>query len=173
MPLPEIGIIFIPFLAAFFDSSCILLMFCSSVCAGASRIKKSSFVQSKIEENFNGLLLERLIKTYCVRKIEISNKKIENAVSQFLSSYFKFGIIYDFEDFKELIVDNFADDLTSGLSTNLKRTQSVDKIRTTLINIMTSFRSVNKAKKLDGHAWKNDLTPMLKTYMTKFISNLG
>jgi len=135
--------------------------------------QKSSVVQSAKKEKFSGFLLERLIKTYCVRKIEISNKKIENALSQFLSSYFKFGIIYDFEDFKELIVHNFADDLTSGLSTNLKRTQSVDTIKRTLFNIMTSFRSVNKAKKLDGHAWKNDLTPMLKTYMTKFISNLG
>ena len=136
------------------------------------KFQKSSVVRSDKEEKFNGWLLERLIKTYCVRKIEISHREIENAVSQFLSSYFKFGKIYDFEDFKELLVQNFAEDITSALSANLKRTRPFDKVRRTLFNLMISFHRVNKAKRLDGHAWKNDLTPMLKNYMTKFISTL-
>ena len=136
------------------------------------KLKKSCVVRSIEEEKFNGLLLDRLIKTYCVRKIEISHKEIENAVSQFLSSYFKFGKIYDFDDFRELLVQNLAEDLTSALSEKFKGAQSLDKVKHTLFNIMISFRRVNKVRKLDGLAWKNDLTPILKNYMTKFISSL-
>jgi hypothetical protein len=133
---------------------------------------KSSFVQPVEEEKFNGFLLERLIKTYCVRKIEISNKEIENAVSQFLSSYFKFGKIYDYDDFKELLVKNLAEDLTSALSEKHRRGQSLDNVKRALFNIMNSFHKVNKVKKLDGLAWKSDLTPILRSYMTKFIGSL-
>jgi hypothetical protein len=137
------------------------------------KFKKTNVVASNNIEQFNGLLLERLIKTYCVRKIEISNKEIENAVSQFLSSYFKFGRIYDFDDFKELLVQNLAEDLISALSGKLKTIKSLDNVKRTLFNIMSSFHRVNKVQKLDGHAWKNDLTPVLKNYMSKFISSLG
>ncbi|MCK4286647.1 MAG: hypothetical protein KAX18_10620 [Candidatus Lokiarchaeota archaeon] len=137
------------------------------------KFKKSSVVQVKIEENFSGLLLDRLIKTYCVRKIEISHKEIENAVSQFLSSYFKFGKIYNFDDFKELLVQNFAEDLISALSERLRRRNPLESVKRTLFNIMSSFRRVNKFGRLDGLAWKNDLTPILKNFMTKFINGLA
>ncbi len=137
------------------------------------KFKKTSFEKAKIEENFNGLLLERLIKTYCVRKIEISQKEIENAVSQFLSSYFKFGKLYNFDDFRELLVKNLAEDLTSALSEKFRRVNPIESVRRTLFNIMTSFSRVNKARRLDGHAWKNDLTPILKNYMIKFIKDLA
>jgi len=136
------------------------------------KFKKSGFVHAKNEERFNGLLLDRLIKTYCVRKIEISHKEIENAVSQFLSSYFKFGKIYNFDDFKELLVQNLAEDLTSALSERLRRENHLENVKRALFNIMSSFRRVNKVGRLDGLAWKNDLTPILKNFMTKFINNL-
>jgi len=136
------------------------------------KFKKRSVVQAKTEEMFTGLSLDRLIKTYCVRKIAISHKEIENAVSQFLSSYFKFGKIYNFDDFKELLVQNFAEDLTSALSEKLRRTNSLEGVKRMLFNIMSSFRRVNKAGKLDGLAWKKDLTPILKNFMTKFINGL-
>ncbi|MBY8984950.1 MAG: hypothetical protein KGD65_07785 [Candidatus Lokiarchaeota archaeon] len=136
------------------------------------KLKKTCVVPSKEEEKFNGILLDRLIKTYCVRKIEISHKEIENAVSQFLSSYFKFGRIYDFDDFKELLIRNLAEDLTSALSEKYKEGQLLDNVKRALSNLMNSFHRVKKVKKLDGLAWKNDLTPILKNYMTKFISNL-
>jgi len=136
------------------------------------KFKKSSVIQAKIEEKFNGLLLDRLIKTYCVRKKEISHKDIENAVSQFLSSYFKFGKIYNFDDFKELLVQNLAEDLTSALSERLRRENDTESVKRALFNIMSSFHRVNKVGRLDGLAWKNDLTPILKNFMTKFINGL-
>ncbi|MHA2008168.1 MAG: hypothetical protein ACXABO_13215 [Promethearchaeota archaeon] len=138
-----------------------------------SQYKKSLVVESKIEEKFDGLLLERLIKTYCVRQIEISHREIENAVSQFLSSYFKFGKIYDFDDFKEILVQSLANEITSALSERLKRSQSLDYVKRSLFNIMSSYHRINKARKLDGLAWKKDLTPILKNYMTKFIDSLS
>ena len=136
------------------------------------KFKKSGFVHAKNEERFNGLLLDRLIKTYCVRKIEISHKEIENAVSQFLSSYFKFGKIYNFDDFKELLVQNLAEDLTSALSERLRRENHLESVKRAIFNTMSSFRRVNKVGRLDGLAWKKDLTPILKNFMTKFINNL-
>ena len=136
------------------------------------KFKKSCVTEVKIEEKFSGFQLDRLIKTYFVRKIEISNKEIENAVSQFLSSYFKFGKIYNFEDFKELLVQNFAEDVTSALSEKLRRINHLESVKRTLFNIMNSFRRANKVGRLDGLAWKNDLTPILKNFMTKFIKDL-
>ncbi len=136
------------------------------------KFKKISVVIAKAEESFSGLSLDRLIKTYCVRKIEISQKEIENAVSQFLSSYFKFGKIYNFDDFKELLVQNLAEDLTSALSEKFRRTNNLEGVKGMLFNIMSSFRRVNKVGRLDGLAWKKDLTPILKSFMTKFINSL-
>ena len=124
------------------------------------------------ESTFKGLLIERMIKTYCISKKEISEREIENAVSQFLSSYFKFGILYDFDSFKELLVYNFADDIFSGLTEKLKLNNTLDNIRYLVLNVITIFSKTIKSKKLDGFAWKKDITPFLKTFMTKFINNL-
>lgn len=125
-----------------------------------------------MEKKFNGYLLERVIRTFCVRKIEISQKEIESAVSQFLSSYFKFGIIYNFDDFKDLLTQNLAEDITSALSEKFRKNNALDNIKRSVSNTMNSFNRVNKVQKLDGLAWKNDLIPILKNYMLKFISTL-
>ncbi|KKN03055.1 hypothetical protein LCGC14_1111570 [marine sediment metagenome] len=124
------------------------------------------------ENNFEGLLLERMIKTFCISKKEISDKEIENAVSQFLSSYFKFGSLYSFEEFKELLIQNLAADIYSGLNERLKKKNKVDNIKYLILNIITLFRKTNTAKKLDGLAWKRDLTDILKTFVIKFLSTM-
>lgn len=49
---------------------------------------------------------------------------------------------------------------------------ALDNIKRSISNTMNSFNRVNKVRKLDGLAWKNDLVPVLKNYMTKFISTL-
>ena len=136
------------------------------------KFKKKKVVQSELEKRFNGYLLERVIRTFCVRKIEISQKEIESAVSQFLSSYFKFGIIYNFDDFKDLLTQNLAEDITSALSEKFRKNNALDNIKRSVSNTMNSFNRVNKVQKLDGLAWKNDLIPILKNYMLKFISTL-
>ncbi len=136
------------------------------------KFAKQKMAKLKQENNFEGLLLERMIKTYCISKKEISDKEIENAVSQFLSSYFKFGSLYSFEEFKELLIQNLATDIYSGLNERLKKKNKVDNIKYLILNIITLFRKTNTAKKLDGLAWKRDLTDILKTFVIKFLSTM-
>jgi len=139
--------------------------------------KEQKFAKQKMEKlqqenNFEGLLLERQIKAYCISKKEISDKEIENAVSQFLSSYFKFGTLYSFEDFKELLIQNLADDIYSGLTERLKRKNTIANIKYLILNVIALFRKIHQRKKLDGMAWKNDLLLYLTTFAIKFINNL-
>ena len=45
-------------------------------------------------------------------------------------------------------------------------------MKTSISNVMAKFREINKVKKLDGLAWKKDLTSVLKNYIIDFIKNL-
>lgn len=137
------------------------------------KFKKIETVSNELQNKFNGLLLERIIKTYCVRKIDIPHKEIENAVSQFLSSYFKFGTIYHFDDFKNLLIQNLSEDIVFSLSEKYRKANAFDNIKRSISNTINSFIKINKVRKLDGLAWKNDLTPVLKNYITKFINTLN
>jgi len=136
------------------------------------KFKQVKPIHTELETRFNGLLLERMIRTFCVRKIKMSLKEIESAVSQFLSSYFKFGTFYHIDVFKDLLIQNLAEDLNSSLPNEYKKYNSLDNISRSISNTITSFTRVNKVKKLDGLAWKKDLTPILKNYVTKFINSL-
>ncbi len=136
------------------------------------KFKKTATYKPELETRFNGLLLERMIKTYCISKKKIADKEIENAVAQFLSSYFKFGTLYNFDDFKDLLIQNMTEDIFSALTEKLKQKKSLDNIGNLILNSIVAFRKVNKRGKLDGLAWKKDLTPFLKTFAVKFISNL-
>jgi len=136
------------------------------------KFKKKITFERELESTFKGFLLERMIKTYCISKKEISDKEIENTVSQFLSSYFKFGVLYDFDGFKDLLIQNLAGDIFSALAEKFRRINTFDNIKYQVLNIIALFRKANKSKKLDGLAWKKDLTPFLKTFVIKFIGNL-
>ncbi len=136
------------------------------------KFKKTTTYKREAESKFEGSLLERMVKTYCINKKEIVDKEIESAVAQFLSSYFKFGNLYIFEDFKDLLIQNMSDDIFLGLTEKFKHKSTVDNIKQLVINSLTEFRKVNKVKKLDGLAWKKDLTPFLKTLTIKFINSL-
>ncbi len=136
------------------------------------KFKKTTTYEIEQENKFEGLLIERLIKTYCISSKEISEKEIENAVSQFLSSYFKFGVLYTFDSFKDLLIHNLAEDIFSGLSEKLKQANTMENIKYLALNVITIFSKTIKSKKLDGMAWKKDLTPLLKTFAVKFINNL-
>ena len=113
-----------------------------------------------------------MVKTYCISRSEISEKEIENAVSQFLSSYFKFGTLYHFDNFKDLLIQNLAEDIFSGLSEKLKQANTLENIKYLVLNVITIFSKTIKPKKLDGMAWKSDLIPFLKEFIIKFINNL-
>lgn len=136
------------------------------------KFKKTTSFEIEPESRFEGLLIERMIKTYCISKREISEKEIENAVSQFLSSYFKFGVLYAFDSFKDLLIQNLAEDIFSGLSEKLKQANTLENIKYLALNVITIFSKTIKTRKLDGLAWKKDLTPLLKIFALKFINNL-
>ena len=138
-----------------------------------TRIKKERTHILEPEAKFKGLLLERMIKTYCISNKEISDKEIGNSVSQFLSSYFKFGVLYDFDSFKELLIQNLAEDIYSALTDKLKENNTLDGIKYLILNVITIFsKTVKKRYLIDGLAWKKDLTPILTTFILKFFNNL-
>ncbi|MFX0021423.1 MAG: hypothetical protein ACFE9S_03800 [Candidatus Hermodarchaeota archaeon] len=142
------------------------------------KIKKEIKIQkiithtSEQESRFKGLLIERMIKTYCISKKEISEREIENAVAQFLSSYFKFGVFYDFDDFKDILIQNLAEDIFLALPEKFKAKNPKESIKYLILNVIAIFNKTLKLQKLDGLAWKKDLTPILKTFMIKFLNNL-
>jgi len=135
-------------------------------------LKKPPNEEYELETEFKGLLLERMIKTYCINKKEISEREIENAVAQFLSSYFKFGVIYEFDNFKELLIQRLTEDIYFALTESLKKKNKLENIKYLILNVITIFNKSIKVQKLDGLAWKKDLTPILKTFVLRFMKNL-
>ncbi len=137
-------------------------------------LKPTSFYdQRKIEvAEFNGTLLERKIKSYCFKKEEMSSNDIESAVSSFLSSYFKFGTFYKYEDYEENLVKSLAEYINSGLTENLKNQRTINSLKSSISELLTKFRAMVQTKELDGTAWVNDLKPVLKDFVTQFINNL-
>jgi len=136
------------------------------------KITKTTSNEPKLESRFTGLLIERMIKTFCISKKEISEREIVNAVSQFLSSYFKFGVFYDFDKFKDVLIQNLTEDIYMALTDKLKSKHPQDNLKYLILNVITIFNKTLKLRKLDGLAWKKDLTPILKTFMIKFLNNL-
>ncbi len=124
------------------------------------------------DEDFKGGLLERMIKTYCLNKKEIGRKEIETAISQFLSSYFKFGKFYEFDTFHELLIEKLAEYIYSGLGDNLKSRFPLNIIKDEVKTELNNFREIHRIKKLDGLAWINDLKPILTSMIVKFVDNL-
>ena len=70
--------------------------------------------------NFDGTMLERLIKSYSFNKRKIVERELENSISSFLSSFLKFGQIYKYEDFKNNLMQDLTDSLIAGLPENHK-----------------------------------------------------
>jgi hypothetical protein len=62
-----------------------------------SKVKIKSEPPNSVEEKstpvleFDGTMLERLIKSYCFNKQRINERELENSISRLLSSYFRFG----------------------------------------------------------------------------------
>ena len=126
--------------------------------------------KKEIIYEFKGSLLERMIKTYCIGKKQIDPTEIEKAVSQFLSSYLRFGSFYKFGEFKDNMIKCFAEDIIIGLTDNMKNQVQKDHLETLISNALTEFNKINSALKLDGQALKNDLTPILKDIVIHLIN---
>ncbi len=129
-------------------------------------------VKSKKEiiYEFHGSLLERMIKTYCIIKKQILPSEIEKAVSQFLSSYLRFGSFYKFAEFKDNMIKCFAEDIISGLTDNVKNQVQKDHLETLISNALMEYNTRNSDLELDGQALKNDLTPILKDIVIRLIN---
>lgn len=113
-----------------------------------------------------------MIKTYCLNKKEIGRKEIETAISQFLSSYFKFGKFYEFDTFHERLIEKLAEYIYLGLGDNLKSRFPLNIIKDEVKTELNNFREIHRIKKLDGLAWINDLKPILTSMIVKFVDNL-
>ena len=133
--------------------------------------KKSDAVKKPVGE-FQGLLLERMIKTYCISKNKISSKELENVIAQFLGSYFRFGVFYKYDEFKDSLIQTFAEDIITGLTENLKKSFQLSELKTSISKILSEYREINKIKELDGSAWKNDLMKYLKKFLDHFLDHL-
>jgi len=126
--------------------------------------------KKKIIYEFKGSLLERMIKTYCISKKQIVHSEIEKAVSQFLSSYLRFGSFYKFAEFKDNMIKCFAEDIISGLTDNVKNQVQKDHLETLISNALMEYNTRNSDLELDGQALKNDLTPILKDIVIRLIN---
>lgn len=128
----------------------------------------------KAEEirEFNGTNLERILKTYCFSKKEIEPKVIESAVTNFLTSYFVFGKFYEYEEFKDILVDSLAEYINLGLTDRFKEHYPIDTLNNLINNVLLKFSAIHQIKKLDGVAWINDLKPALKRFVINLTVNL-
>ena len=125
--------------------------------------------KEKIIYEFKGSLLERMIKTYCIGKKQIDPSEIEKAVSQFLSSYLRFGSFYKFAEFKDTMIKCFAEDIIIGLTDNMKNQVQKDHLETLISKALMEYNKSSSALKLDGQALRNDLTPILKNIVISLI----
>ncbi|MFX1280648.1 MAG: hypothetical protein ACFFA3_14830 [Promethearchaeota archaeon] len=130
--------------------------------------QKSSIKPSSIRTNFDGTMLERLIKSYCFNKRKIVERELENSISSFLSSFLRFGRIYKYEDFK----GNLEQSLTDSLIAGLQESQKLHSMNNLISDNFCDFEITLNTQKLDGSAWIKDLTPILKEIVTKFIDTL-
>ncbi|MFX1257285.1 MAG: hypothetical protein ACFFAN_05475 [Promethearchaeota archaeon] len=128
-------------------------------------------IKEEIQE-FNGTHLERIIKTYCFNKEEIRTKTVESAVTNFLTSYFRFGTFYNYEDFKEILIKSLAEYLLRGLTENVKKSYTLEMLKNIIRKSLNEFREIQQIKVLDGVAWINDLKPVLKKFVIKFVDEL-
>lgn len=119
---------------------------------------------------FKGSLLERMIKTFCISKKQIVHSEIEKSVSQFLSSYLRFGSFYKFAEFKDNMTKSFAEDIICGLTDNKKNQIQKNHLESAISNALLEFNKINYDIELDGLALKNDLTPILKEIVIHLIN---
>jgi hypothetical protein len=138
----------------------------------------SSKVENKTEEQindnnisttineFDGSMLERLIKSYRFTKQKIIEKELENSISRFLSSFFKFGQFYNYKDFKDEMTQNLKDSWCCGTENN-PNDESLDIL---ISNNLLNYEKMVEKKELDGLAWVKDLTPILKGIIIKLIN---
>jgi len=122
--------------------------------------------------DFGGGGIERKLRTYCFNKEELRIKEIESAISQFLNPYFKFGKFYNYNDFKDKLIDSLTEAISSGLTDKVKERCQELCIKESISNSLENFRAHHKIKVLDGLAWSVDLKKVLTSILKNFVDNL-
>ncbi|MFX0083338.1 MAG: hypothetical protein ACFE94_16450 [Candidatus Hodarchaeota archaeon] len=117
---------------------------------------------------FDGSMLERLIKSYRYTKQKIIERELENSISRFLSSFFKFGQFYNYEDFKDELTQNLIDSWYSGI----EKIPNDSSLNIFISDNLLNFENTIEKQKLDGLAWIKDLTPVLKDIIIRIIDML-
>ncbi len=124
------------------------------------------------QATFRGTLLERVLKTYLIKKGTLSHKEMEKAIEQFLNSYFKFGMFYEYPEIIDVLVQSLAKDVLEGLTDNFKPLYSESYLKMLISNVLRQAPGIEQRKKLDGLAWIHDLKPVLKDFLLNFIERL-
>ncbi|MFX0007051.1 MAG: hypothetical protein ACFFA7_05585 [Promethearchaeota archaeon] len=132
---------------------------------------KKGAVEEVIDRDFDGTMVERLIKFYCFQRRTIDKKEFTMAINQFLSSYFQFGIFYDFIEFKEKLISGFVDYIYSGLTENYTD-RSIESLKNEFSVEIDEFEKNLEHPRLKGKAWIEDLKPILQNFIEKFVNCL-
>ena len=132
---------------------------------------KKETTENAVDRDFDGTMVERLIKFYCFQRRTIDKKELTIAINQFLSSYFQFGLFYEFNEFKEKLGSSFIDYLYSGLTENYTD-QSIESLKNEFSLAIEEFEKNLEQAILYGKAWIEDLQPILQNFIEKFISDL-
>jgi hypothetical protein len=127
--------------------------------------------ESDSEKDFDGTMIERLIKFYCFQKRKIDTKEFTMAINQFLSSYFQFGTFYEFNEFKEKLMSSFINYIRSGLTENYED-YPIENLKNELSSLLEDFGKRLKQVRLKGKAWTEDLKPILQYFIEKFVEQL-
>jgi hypothetical protein len=134
-------------------------------------IPESKSLLEKDEESFCGPLLERIIKSYCLTKNEDSLSELESAISQFLSSHFKFGKLYEYNNFKAKLKTDFIDLVYFSAPDYVQEKLELEDLKDLIEAILKECESKFIDQRLDGSAWKNDFQPLLLKFLKKVLDS--
>jgi hypothetical protein len=132
---------------------------------------KKKVLENAIEKDFNGTMVERLIKLYCFQRRKIDKKEFTMAINQFLSSFFQFGVFYDFNEIKNKLISSLAEYIYSGLTQNYEN-KSFEKLQEELNLVIEEFEKNLEKARLKGKAWIEDLKPILQDFIERFVESL-
>ncbi|MFW9773606.1 MAG: hypothetical protein ACFFEO_15760 [Candidatus Thorarchaeota archaeon] len=133
--------------------------------------ERKAFNEKVIDKDFDGTMLERLIKFYCFQKRKIDKKEFTLAINRFLSSYLQFNLFYNFNEFKEKLILNFVEYIFSGLTEDYDN-YSTESIQNELTMVINEFEKKLQDTRLKGKAWIDDLKPILQNFVENFIDQL-
>lgn len=123
-------------------------------------------IEVKKDREFQCSLLEKIIKTYFIRKEKIEPKAIDDASTQLLNTYFKSGELYQFLDFFQVLIDALTNTIYDSLTDEFKELYIKDRLRKLIRDVVVSVKDVEEREVIDGIAWINDLKPILNKLIT-------